>query len=226
MTEMLKNRTVDEINVGDAASLTWALQAENLETWAAVTGDGSLMRAFDFATRQGPGSEATGNSMWVAGLFGTIVGNELPGVGSVIRSVNLSLCERPLAFGTSVTATATVTSKDAAQGTVTLQCRCVDDRGTEYVKGTVEVVAPRQKIREPLRELPTVQVRREDRFLELLRRCEGIAPANTAVVHPCMRRCISQGWHTELESEPGQRAPPCRAPQTPIGHHTSPRQRE
>jgi phosphate acetyltransferase len=185
VTEMLENRTFDEINVGDAASLTWALQAENLETWAAVTGDRNLMRAFDVATRQGPGSEATGNSMWVAGLFGTIVGNELPGVGSVIRSVNLSLCERPLAFGTSVTATATVTSKDAAQGTVTLQCRCVDDRGTDYVQGTVEVVAPRLKIREPLRELPSVQVRREDRFLELLRRCEGIAPVNTAVVHPC-----------------------------------------
>ena len=58
MTEMLENRTFDEINVGDAASLTWALQAEYLETWAAVTGDRNLRRAFDFATRQGPGSEA------------------------------------------------------------------------------------------------------------------------------------------------------------------------
>jgi phosphotransacetylase/acyl dehydratase len=182
---MLENKTFDEISIGDAASLTWTLRKEDLETWAAVTGDRNLMRVFDFAARQGPGGEAAaGNSMWVAGLFGTIVGNQLPGVGSVVRSASLS-SERPLAYGTSVTATVTVTSKDAAQGIVTLQCRCADDRGTEYVKGTVEVVAPKQKVREPLRELPTVQVRREDRYLELLRRCEGIAPANTAVVHPC-----------------------------------------
>jgi phosphotransacetylase/acyl dehydratase len=185
VTEMLENRTFDEINVGDAANLAWALRAQDLETWAAVTGDRNLMRAFDFATRQGPDGEPAGNSMWVAGLFGTIVGNELPGAGSAVRLASLSLCDRPLTFGTSVTATVTVTSKDAAQGTVTLQCRCVDDRGTEYVKGTIEVVAPKHKIREPLRELPTVQIRREDRYLELLRRCEGIAPANTAVVHPC-----------------------------------------
>jgi phosphate acetyltransferase len=47
------------------------------------------------------------------------------------------------------------------------------------------VVAPTEKIRTPLRELPTVQLRREDRYLELIARCEGLEPMRTAVVHPC-----------------------------------------
>lgn len=184
VTEILENKTFDEIRIGDSASVHWMMRAEDLEIWAAVTGNRNLMRAFEVATRQGLGSEAASSSLWAAGVFGTLIGNQLPGVGSVVRSASL-ICERPLTFGTSVTATATVTAKDERQGSLTLQCRCVDDKGVEYVSGIVDVVAPTQKIKEPTRELPTIALRHEDRFAELLKRCEGIAPVNTAVVHPC-----------------------------------------
>ena len=184
MTEMLENKTLDEINVGDAASLTWALRKEDLEIWAAVTRDRNLMRGFEVAARQGLDAETTSSSMWAAGLFGTIVGNQLPGVGSVVRSAHLTN-ERPLAFGTPVTATVTVTAKNVAQGSVTVEFRCVDKQGAAYATGAAEVIVPTQKVREPLRELPSVHLRREERFLELLKRCEGLAPAATAVVHPC-----------------------------------------
>lgn len=176
MTEMLENKTFDEINVGDAASLTKALRKEDLETWAAVTGNRNLMRDFEVAARQGLDAQTTASGTWAGGLFGTIVGNQLPGVGSVVRSAHLTY-ERPLAFGSLVTATVTVTSKNVAQGSVTAEFRCVDKQGTAYVTGVAEVIVPKQKVREPLRELPSVHLRREERFLELLKRCEGLAPA-------------------------------------------------
>ena len=184
MSEMLENKTIDEIKVGDVASLAWALRKEDLETWAAVTGDRNLMRGFEVAARQGLEAETTSSSMWAAGLFGTIVGNQLPGVGSVVRSAQLTN-ERALTFGTPVTATVTVTAKNVAQGSVTVQFRCVDKQGAAYATGAAEVIVPTQKVRERLRELPSVHLRREERFLELLKRCEGLAPAATAVVHPC-----------------------------------------
>jgi phosphate acetyltransferase len=184
MSEMLENKTIDELNVGDAASLTWALRKEDLEIWAAVTGDRNLMQGFEVAARQGLEAETTSSSMWAAGLFGTIVGNQLPGVGSVVRSAHLTN-ERALTFGTPVTATVTVTAKNVAQGSVTVEFRCVGKQGAAYATGAAEVIVPTQKVREPLRELPSVHLRREERFLELLKRCEGLAPAATAVVHPC-----------------------------------------
>jgi phosphate acetyltransferase len=36
-----------------------------------------------------------------------------------------------------------------------------------------------------VRELPTVQLRREDRYLALIAMCDGLLPLTTAVVHPC-----------------------------------------
>jgi acyl dehydratase len=180
---MLENKTFDEINVGDTASLTRALRKEDLETWAAVTGNRNLMRDFEVAARQGLDAQTTASGTWAGGLFGTLVGNQLPGVGSVVRSAHLSY-ERPLAFGSLVTATVTVTSKNVAQNSVIVEFRCVDKQGTACVTGVAEVIAPKQKVREPLRELPSVHLRREDRFLNLLKRCKGQVPTTTAVVHP------------------------------------------
>jgi hypothetical protein len=62
---------------------------------------------------------------------------------------------------------------------------CKGSDGQELVVGTLEVEAPREKIRHPLRELPKVQLRREDRYLQLIKMCDGLPPLTTAVVHPC-----------------------------------------
>ena len=45
--------------------------------------------------------------------------------------------------------------------------------------------AARQKVRHPLRQLPKVQLRRDDRYLQLINMCDGLPPLTTAVVHPC-----------------------------------------
>jgi phosphate acetyltransferase len=69
--------------------------------------------------------------------------------------------------------------------TIVLDCTCSDESGDQLLVGTLEVAAPRMKVRLPLKELPKVQLRREDRYLELLAMCEGLPPMRTAVVHPC-----------------------------------------
>jgi len=66
-----------------------------------------------------------------------------------------------------------------------LDCVCTDHEGEKLLIGTLEVTAPVEKIRHPLRDLPRVQLHREDRYLELIRMCDGLAPLRTAVVHPC-----------------------------------------
>jgi phosphate acetyltransferase len=46
-------------------------------------------------------------------------------------------------------------------------------------------LAPTEKISQPVVEPPKVQLRREDRYLDLIKACEGLEPVTTAVVHPC-----------------------------------------
>jgi phosphate acetyltransferase len=79
----------------------------------------------------------------------------------------------------------TAKGKQTAKHIVTFDCHCLNQRGEEVMSGTATTRAPTEKIRRPRTELPEVQLRRHDRYQELIDRCAGLEPLPTAVVHPC-----------------------------------------
>jgi phosphate acetyltransferase len=184
MVEMIENKTFDEIRIGETASMVRAFRRDDVETWAAVTGNLNLIDLDPSSADSSMFPHGAGQASWAAALFSTIAGTRLPGLGSVTTSADIHFL-KPVPIGEEVTATVTVKGKRADEGIVVLDCACIDDSGQELVVGTLEVEAARQKIRQPLRELPKVQLRREDRYLELIKMCDGLAPMTTAVVHPC-----------------------------------------
>ena len=189
MAEILENKTFDEIAVGESASLTRALRYEELETWAAVTGNVNLVDAVESAAREGIAREGGAFGMWGTALFSTIVGTQLPGAGTQIRSAQVDY-HRPIIIDSEVTATVTVTAKNQDKGSLTLHCRCVDAEGNALITANAEVIAPTKKIREPLRRLPEVQLRREERFSALLEEAAALEAMPTAVVHPCSTEAL------------------------------------
>jgi phosphotransacetylase/acyl dehydratase len=184
MTEMLENKTFGEIQVGDSATVSAALRRDDIETWAAVTANPNVMTLKQAAPVEGDFLEASGVGTWGAALFSTLIGTKLPGLGSFTRTTEVEF-PRPFPVGQRVTATVTVTEKRAESGVVVLNLRCTDAKGDEIITGHAEVVAPKEKIRQPVVEMPKVQLRREDRYLELIKMCEDLEPVSTAVVHPC-----------------------------------------
>jgi phosphate acetyltransferase len=184
MVEMIENKTFDEIRIGETASMVRAFRRDDVETWAAVTGNLNLIDLDPTPVDSSMFTHGAGQASWAAALFSTIAGTRLPGLGSVTTSADIHFL-KPVPIGEKVTATVTVKGKRADEGIVVLDCVCTDDSGQELVVGTLEVEAARQKIRQPLRELPKVQLRREDRYLELIKMCDGLPPMTTAVVHPC-----------------------------------------
>ncbi len=185
MTEMLENKTFDEIQVGDSASMIRTLQKDDIETWAAVTGNINPVFVDQALAKQDiAGEEGSGSGMWGASLLSTIVGTRLPGLGTITKDTYVRFYRGPR-VGVPVTATVTVKEKRPETGTVILDCCCIDHAGTKLMEATVEVVAPTEKIRQPVVDLPKVQLRREDRYLELIKACEGLDPVTTAIVHPC-----------------------------------------
>jgi len=189
MAEILENKTFDEIAVGDSASLTRALRYEELETWAAVTGNVNLVDAVESAAREGLATEGGAFGMWGTSLFSTLVGTELPGAGTQIRSAQVNY-HRPIVIDSEVTATVTVTGKSSDSGYLTLDCRCVDAQGNRLISATAEVIAPTKKIREPIRRLPEVHLHRENRFATLLDEAAALEAMPTAVVHPCSKDAL------------------------------------
>lgn len=184
MNKMLENKTFDEIRIGDSASATGALSKNDIETWAAVTANPNVLTLKEAAPGEGEFLEASGVGMWGATIFSTIIGTQLPGLGSVTRSTQVRFV-RPLPVDQPVAATVTVVEKLQDTGVVVLDCRCTDADGAEIITARTEVIAPKEKISRPVVEMPKVQLRREDRYLELLEECEGLEPVATAVVHPC-----------------------------------------
>jgi len=189
MARILENKTFDEIAVGDTASLTRALHYEQLETWAAVTGNVALVDAVESAAREGIAKEGGALGMWGTSLFSTLVGTELPGAGTQIRSAQVHY-RRPIGIGSQVTATVTVKSKRPDDGSLILDCRCLDANGNELIVATAEVIAPTRKIREPIRRLPEVQLNHGERFSALLEEAATLEPMPTAVVHPCSKDAL------------------------------------
>jgi phosphate acetyltransferase len=183
MPEMIENKTFDEIRVGETVSIVRAFRAEDIETWAAVTGDLNLVDLDPSSVDSSMFTHGAGQAGWAAAVFSTIAGTRLPGLGSVTRAADIQFI-RTVPVGKPLTLTVSVKEK-REEGLVVLDCGCTDDSGQELLVGTLEVAAPQQKMRLPLRELPSVQLRREERYLELIKMCDGLPPMTTAVVHPC-----------------------------------------
>ena len=180
MNDIIENKTFDEIQVGDRASLTRALDQDSVEALAIITGNFNLIDLDPGPADTSMYGQGGGQAGWSAALFATLAGTRLPGLGSVAQHIDVRL-HRPVVIGVPVTATATVQEKRPETGTVLLECRAVDPTGEEVASGFVEVLAPKEKMRHELLDLPKVQLRRDNRYLELLKACEDLPALSCAV---------------------------------------------
>jgi phosphotransacetylase len=122
--------------------------------------------------------------MLVAGLISSVLGNKLPGAGTVYRRQDIRF-HRPVCAGDTVTASVTVREKRPADHAVVLECRCVNQDNEEILTGTAEVVAPREKLHSIVRERSDVRVRRHDKYDRLIARAKTIPAVSAVVAHPC-----------------------------------------
>ena len=172
MNRIFENKTLDEIRVGDSASLQQSLTQRDLRLWSALTGN------LGFDEDLVP---ARATTSWATSLFSTLISSTLPGLGSVIHAAHARY-HQSVPIGQMVTATVTVNEIWRDRAMILLDCRCTDASGALIAEGRVEVRAPSTKMR---RELP------EQRLEELVERCRGLKPMPTAVVHPCSAESLS-----------------------------------
>jgi phosphate acetyltransferase len=182
--EAIENRTFDEIRIGDAASITRVLTPSDIALFAAISGDLDPAQLSPGAGKEGALGLLSAHSMWGGALASAVLGTKLPGPGTVYVAQNLRF-HRPITAGETLTTTLTVKDKQPATKTVILDCHCLDQNGAEVISGTAEVIAPMEKFRGRLAELPEVSVRRHEKYDRLIARCQGLAPVATAIAHPC-----------------------------------------
>jgi phosphotransacetylase/acyl dehydratase len=199
--DLIENHTFDEIKVGDSAHLVRTLKAEDIQLFAAMSGDVNPAHVdADYAqSTQFHGIIAHG--MWGGALISTVLGTEYPGPGSIYLGQSLRFL-RPVHVGDTVDVKVTVSSKDDHNHHVTLDCLCTDQHGEAVITGSALVLAPLEKVSRP-RMLP-MQVRLSDktlRYRQLLAKAQRMPPITVAVVHPCSEAALRgaiEAWRLEL----------------------------
>src|SRR5690606_17044205 len=138
--DLIENRTIEEIGVGDRAEFARVLTQPDMALFAAVSADvhpGNL----DAGDDEGPElRQGIAHGMWAGGLIAAILATRLPGPGTVHLGQSLTF-HLPVSVGDRITVRVEVTGIDKATRHVKLDCACVNAEGQTVVSGTTEVQA-------------------------------------------------------------------------------------
>ena len=187
----LDNRTADELQIGEAGSLTRCLTEDDIALFALVSGDANpahLDRDFAEHSRF---HEVIAHGMWGGGLISAVLGTVLPGPGTIYLAQTFRF-ERPVHVGDAITASVTVSERLDGHGRFALDCRCANQRGETVISGRAEVIAPSERISMVRPTMPEVTIVRHDHYarrLEAARACG--TPVPVAVAHPCDAAAIN-----------------------------------
>lgn len=183
--DLIENRTVDEIEIGDEAEIVRVLTRQDITLFASVSADvnPTVVEADDadgLALQQG-----IGHGMWAGSLISAVLATQLPGPGAVHLAQTLNF-HHPVSVGDSIKVQVIVSSVDKQTAEIGLDCLCLDAGGRTVVSGSARVRAPRQKMRRHIARMPASQLQRPGvRFGALAQRARALDPLRTAIVHPC-----------------------------------------
>ncbi|MFD1508108.1 bifunctional enoyl-CoA hydratase/phosphate acetyltransferase [Lacimonas salitolerans] len=180
----IENRTFDELQPGDSRELRRLCTQDDLLVFANVSGNHNPMHIYNLDGDGDGTPEAVAPGMFVGALVSAVIGNLLPGAGTLYRAQSLVFHARAHADDELVSRV-TVTDKNESTHTVTLatEVRRVSDDAL-ILSGVAEVEAPRHKLSYSSHDLPGLIVQRHRHFEKLLKQAEGLALLITAVVCP------------------------------------------
>lgn len=183
--DLVENRTIEEIAIGDHAEIERVLTQSDLNLFATVSADVDP-QALDADGEEGPElQQGIAHGMWAGTLVSAVLATKLPGPGTVHLGQTLTF-HHPVNVGDRITVRLAVTDVDKATARVTLNCLCLNADGETVVSGHADVQAPREKIRRPVARMPGSRFRAAGvRFRTLVEQARTLDPLRTAIVHPC-----------------------------------------
>ncbi len=182
--DVIENRTFDEIELGETASLVRTLSRKDIELFAIMSGDVNPAYVDDEYARNDMFHKIIAHGMWGASLISTLLGTKLPGPGTIYLGQTLCF-HQPVAVGDTITVTVTATAKETKQHCVIFDCQCINQRGEVVISGSTRVIAPMDKVKRPRVILPEVHLPQHGIwYRHLIDLTAGLAPIRTAIVHP------------------------------------------
>ena len=179
----LANTPFDSLRIGQSASITRLCTANDLIVFAHASGNMNPIHLPSTDT-DGDGVDDTpiAPSMWLGSLISSVLGNKLPGPGSLYLSQTLSFNGRAR-VGDELTVKVTVADLQPERE-VTLVTRVTGPDGVVLVEGEAHIQAPEMPIYLADIEVPDLQVQKHRHFDAMLEVARSLPPLPVAVVAP------------------------------------------
>ncbi|WP_395698357.1 bifunctional enoyl-CoA hydratase/phosphate acetyltransferase [Methylocella sp.] len=176
------NRLFDEIAVGDRASTTRVVTPDDLFVFAHVSGNLNPLNLPPMPNgKDADDGIAAAPSMWIGSLFSAVLGNLLPGPGTIYEAQSLRFHKRA-EVGDELAVSVEVTER-RAPATIVLATR-VERAGALIADGLAQVRAPAE--RRIVNDVvpPNLVVARHRNMQRMLEACAGLPALPTTVVAP------------------------------------------
>ena len=187
---MITNKTFNEIQVGDSASMQRMLTKQDIDLFGLLSGNMNPIHFSDaYAQMLLERHKLVGHSMWGAALISSLLGNDLPGPGTVYQSQHFDF-HNAVELDDTLSLTVTVKSKNADDGSVVLDCRAVNQYNTPIITGEARVKAPTKKPTDAGSPYAGMKLHHKTAFKRLIDRVKAFARTPTAVCHPCSKEAL------------------------------------
>ena len=137
-------KTVEELEVGEAASLTKTITETDVYLYAGITGDLNPAHINEEYARKTYFKTRIAHGMLMAGIISAVIGTILPGPGTVYLKQELEFVA-PVHFGDTITAQVEVIEISKERKHVRLKTTCVNQGREIVVEGKALVSPPRRR---------------------------------------------------------------------------------
>ena len=131
----------DNFTVGERSSFSKTVTDEDVHTLAEVTGDFNPLHLDEEYARKTRFGRRIVHGVFSAGLISAVLGNQLPGHGSIYLSQQVEFLA-PVFIGDTITATAEVVSWRPDKKIITLKTDCHNQHNKQVVAGQAVLMVP------------------------------------------------------------------------------------
>lgn len=137
----MKGKHIEQINIGDISEFSKTVTEADVYQFAGITGDFNPAHINEVYAGKTFFKKRIAHGMLAAGFISAVVGNQLPGPGSIYIRQELKFTA-PVYFGDTITARVAVIDRNVEKNRVTLQTTCINQDGRAVLEGEALISPP------------------------------------------------------------------------------------
>jgi 3-hydroxybutyryl-CoA dehydratase len=141
---MPEGKTIHELKVGDSAQITKIIAEEIVNEFARVTGDTNPVHTDPAYAEKTIFKGRIAHGVYSLGIFSTILGNILPGYGTIYLSQEVKFLA-PVRIGDTITARVEVVELIPEKNRAKFRTTCINQDGTIVVDGFAWAMPPKKE---------------------------------------------------------------------------------